>query len=88
MPSAVTNIANSRRWEDQYVHLVGESHVTVMSRARIDARIDHGVVTITTMPAPAVRPARRPRPLADGVPADGGVAPSDGPPSWRQSIQD
>ena len=91
MPSSATKIAVSSRWGDRCATFSGQHHITVTSRARIEARIVHGITTVTTMPAPATRTRRGGTiPLADapggGGPSDEG--PSDGPPRRRQRTLD
>ena len=91
MPNSATKIAVSSRWDDRCATFSGQDHVTVSSRARIEARIVHGTTTVTTMPAPATRTRRGGTiPLADapggGGPSDEG--PSDGPPRRRQRTLD
>ena len=86
MPSSATSatkIAVSTRWNQPYVPFSGQYHVTVSSRARIEARIVQGTITVTAMPVPATRNCVRHLPLADalGVSDEG---PSDGPPRRRQ----
>ena len=93
MPSSAnsaTKIAVSTRWNQPYVPFSGQDHVTVCSRARIDARIDRGAITITTMPVPATRKRVRRLPLADAPGGEGpsDEGPSDGPPRRRQRTLD
>ena len=58
----------------------------LMSLGRIDARIDRGAITITTMPVPATRNRVRRLPLADAPGGEGlsDEGPSDGPHRRRQ----
>ena len=86
MPSSATKIAVSSRWGDRCATSSGQHHITVTSRARIEARIVHGTVAITTMPVPATRNRVRRLPLADALVGDGpsSEGPSDGPPRRRQ----
>ena len=89
MPSSVsstTKIAVSTRWDDRYATFAGQDHVTVSSRARIEARIVHGTIAVTTTPVPATRNRVRRLPLADAPGGEGpsDEGPSDGPPRRRQ----
>ena len=88
--SSATKIAVSCRWDDRYVPFSGQGHVTVSSRARIEARIVHGTITVTTMPVPATRNRVRRLPLADAPGGEGpsDEGPSDGPPRRRQRTLD
>ena len=85
MPSSAnsaTKIAVSTRWNQPHVPFSGQDHVTASSRARIEARIVHGTITITTMPVPTLRNRVRHLPLADAPGGEGPSVegPSDGPP--------
>ena len=86
LASSATKIAVSCRWDDRYVPFSGQDHVTVSSRARIEARIVHGTITVTTTPVPATRNRVRRLPLADAPDGEGpsDEGPSDGPPRRRQ----
>ena len=90
MPTHVTKIAAPCRWNDDYVPFVGQDHVTVCSRARIETRIDRGTITITTMPVSATRNRVRRLPLANAPGGEGqsDEGPSDGPPRRRQRALD
>ena len=85
MSSSATKIAVSCRWGeagDIPFDGQGQNHVTVSSKARIEANIHRGNITIATAPVPATRNRVRRLPLADAPygegPSDEG--PSDGPP--------
>ena len=67
-----------------------QDQVTVLSRARIEARIVHGTITVTTTPVPATRNRVRRLPLADAPGGEGpsDEGPSDGPPGRRQRTLD
>ena len=88
--SSTTKIAVSTRWDDRCATFAGQDHVTVSSRARIEARIVHGTITITTMPVPTTRNRVRHLPLADAPGGEGpsDEGPSDGPPRRRQRTLD
>ena len=68
MPSSAnsaTKIAVSTRWNQPDVPFSGQDHVAVSSRARIEARIVQGTITVTAMSVPATRNRVRHLPLAD-----------------------
>ena len=93
MPNSATKIAVSSRWDDRLAPFSGQDHVTVSSRARVEARVVHGTITVTTTPVPATRNRVRRLPLADapgssigwgGHPDGPNEGPLDGPPRRRQ----
>ena len=86
MPNSATKIAVSSRWDDRLAPFSGQDHVTVSSRARVEARVVHGTITVTTTPVPATRNRVRRLPLADAPGGEGPSVegPSDGPPRRRQ----
>ena len=86
MPNSATKIAVSSRWVDRCATFSGQDHVTVSSRARVEARVVHGTITVTTTPVPATRNRVRRLPLADAPGGEGPSVegPSDGPPRRRQ----
>ena len=86
MSNSATKIAVSSRWEDRLAPFSGQDHVTVSSRARVQARVVHGTITVTTTPVPATRNRVRRLPLADAPGGEGpsDEGPSDGPPRRRQ----
>ena len=96
MPNSATKIAVSCRWGeagDIPFDGQGQNHVTVSSKARIEANIHRGNITIATAPVPATRNRVRRLPLADapgssigwgGHPDGPNEGPSDGPPRRRQ----
>ena len=90
MPSSATKIAVSSRWGDRCATFSGQHLITVTSRARIEARIVHGTITVTTMPVPATRNRVRRLPPADAPGGEGpsDEGPSDGPPRRRQRALD
>ena len=89
MSSSATKIAVSCRWGeagDIPFDGQGQNHVTVSSKARIEANIHRGNITIATAPVPATRNRVRRLPLADAPDGEGpsDEGPSDGPPRRRQ----
>ena len=86
MSNSATKIAVSSRWDDRLAPFSGQDHVTVSSRARVQARVVHGTITVTTTPVPATRNRVRRLPLADAPGGEGPSVegPSDGPPRRRQ----
>ena len=89
MSSSATKIAVSCRWGeagDIPFDGQGQNHVTVSSKARIEANIHRGNITIATAPVPATRNRVRRLPLADAPGGEGpsDEGPSDGPPRRRQ----
>ena len=84
MSSSATKIAVSCRWGeagDIPFDGQGQNHVTVSSKARIEANIHRGNITIATAPVPANRNRVRRLPLADAPGSDGpsSEGPSEGP---------
>ena len=74
MSSSATKIAVSCRWGeagDIPFDGQGQNHVTVSSKARIEANIHRGNITIATAPVPANRNRMRRLPLADAPGSDG-----------------
>ena len=93
MSSSATKIAVSCRWGeagDIPFDGQGQNHVTVSSKARIEANIHRGNITIATAPVPATRNRVRRLPLADAPDGEGpsDEGPSDGPPRRRQRTLD
>ena len=86
MPNSATKIVVSSGWGHRCSTFSGQHHITVTSRARIEARIVHGTITVTTTPVPATRNRVRRLPLADAPGGEGPSVegPSDGPPRRRQ----
>ena len=86
MSSSATKIAVSCRWGEAGCGTMfdgqGQNHVTVSSKARIEANIHRGNITIATAPVPTTRNRVRRLPLAEAPYGDGASdeGPSDGPP--------